>query len=283
MASNAMTAAQLANWIPEYQAAKALAALEKSLVIQKTVWHDWQDELKWGDTLNIPITPNLGAADVVSLTAELTLNAQTTSRRQIIVNQWNYKAVGVGYREQLQNRPAYLTDVAQKCTYACALAIDTYLAGKFQSLTAGNVGTQGNALTDDVMLTAGENLNIADIEATGRSIVLDPESVTDLFKIDKVVHDDYVAKGAMESPTGFIGRSRYGGLVYMSNNLKVQNTSYHSAGFYHKEAIAIIIQKKNITDLFDWPQKFTQVVRAQVIFGAGIPRPTAGVCINTRS
>ncbi|KKM21186.1 hypothetical protein LCGC14_1637950, partial [marine sediment metagenome] len=72
MASIAYTSSQLANWIPEYQAAKALAALETSLVIAKTVWHDWQDDLAWGDVLNIPLLPNFGAADSVDTTATIT-------------------------------------------------------------------------------------------------------------------------------------------------------------------------------------------------------------------
>lgn len=284
MASNAINSTQLACWIPEYQSAKALAALEKDLVIKKTVWSQYQSELKYGDILDIPIIPNLGTASAVNLNTELTLNAQNTTRVQIGVNQWNYAAVGVGYREQMQNRPDYLTEVAAKCVYACAEAVDTYLAALFSSLTAGNVGTQGSALTDDVLLAAVENLNKANASEDDRHLVLDPESVTDLLKIDMAVREDYVARGARENPaTGLIGKTRYGGTVWMSNNLKAQNTSYHSAGFYQREAMATIISKDNVVEKQDWWQKFTSVVRAQVMFGAAVSRATAGVCINTRS
>ena len=51
---------------------------------------------------------------------------------------------------------------------------------------------------------------------------------------------------------------------------------------YH-EAIALIVSKDDVVDYFDWKQKFTNVVRAQNIFGATVVRPTAGSCINTRS
>ena len=225
----------------------------------------------------------MGTADSVSLTADLTLNAQPTSRKQIVVDQWNYKAVGVGYKEQLQNRPNYLTEVAAKCVYSVAKAIDTKLASLFASLTAGNIGTQGSELTDDVLLEGVENLNLADVPEDDRFLILAPESITDLMKIDKMVRDDYVARGAVEGPSGLIGRSRYGCTVYMSNNLAVKNTNYHAAAMLQREAIAIIIQKNNIVDYFDWKQKFTNVVRAQAIFGCGVLRPTAGCCINTRS
>jgi hypothetical protein len=283
MASNAMNTTALACWIPSYQAAKALAALEKSLVIEKCVTSDWRDQLKWGDTLNIAITPDLGTADSVDLTGDLTLNAQNTTRGQIVVNQWNYKAVGVGYREQMQNRPDYLTEVAEKCVYSCAKAVDYYLGGLFSSLQAGNIGTQGSALTDDVMLSGVEYLDVADVGRNNRFLVVDPESITDLLKIDKFLRDDYVNKGAVESPEGLIGRSVYGCTVYMSNNLTLKNTYYHAAAMLQKEAIGLILQKNPITDMFDWKEKFTNVVRAQAVFGAAVLRTTAGCCINTRS
>lgn len=284
MASIAYTSSQLANWIPEYQAAKALAALETSLVIAKTVWHDWQDDLAWGDVLNIPLLPNFGTADSVDTTATITLDVDTVNKKTITVNQWNYKAVGVSYKDQLQNRPEFLTGANEKCQYSVALAMDTFLASLLPSLTAGNVGTQGVAIDDDVMLAALENLNAADAGEEDRHIILDPESITDMLKIDKMVRDDYVARGATENPMkGLIGRSRYGGTVWMSNNLKVQNSSYHTAAFMQREAIAMISQRNNLVDFFDWPQQFTNVVRAQSIFGATVVRPTVGVAINTRS
>lgn len=252
-------------------------------MLQKCVWTDWRDQLKFGDTLNIPIVPDLGTADAVNLNAELTLNAQNTTRVQVIINQWNYKAVGVGYREMMANKPEYLDDATDKCMYSVAKAIDYYIAGKFTSLTAGNVGTQGSALTDDVLLEAVENLGEADVPDDGRHLVVDVESVTDLFKIDKILRDDYVSKGAVESINGFIGRSVYGAKVWRSNNLVAANTSYHWAAMFHKQAIALILQKTPALKAFDWPQKHTSVVEAQAWFGANVSRATSGCLINTRS
>lgn len=282
MAVNAMNTTQLACWIPEYQSAKALSALEKSLVIQKCVWSDWRQYLKFGDILDIPIVPDLGTADSVNLNVDLELNAQTTTRKQIAVNQWNYKAVGVGYREQMQNYPDYLAATTEKCSYSVSKAIDYYLATWFNNLTAGNVGTLGSALTDDIMLTANENLDKADVSEMDRFLVVDPESITDLFKIDKFLRDDYVRKGAVESPAGLVGRSIYGCTVYMSNNLEAHSTA-HWAAMFQREAIGVIIQQNPTVKLFDWPEKHTSVVEVSAIHGSNVLRPTAGVCINTRS
>lgn len=283
MASNAMSAAQLANFIPEYQSAKALAALEKTLVLQNVVTMDWREELAWGDVLNIPVTPNLGDAQNVSLTADLTLNAQTTTKKSITVNQQKYNAVGVGYFEQLLNRPNYLTEVTEKCVYSVAAAADAYVGSLFSSLTAGNVGTQGEAITDDNLIDMVENLNVADVWLENRHLVLDPESITDLFKIDKMLADQYVQVGSIESPYGFIGKNRYGAKVWMSNNLTAANTNYHYGAFIHQSAIGMIMRQGVKVRMFDWEEKHTNVVEAMALYGASVLRPTAGVCINTRS
>jgi len=167
--------------------------------------------------------------------------------------------------------------------YSVGLAIDTFVFSLYSSLTAGNVGTQGAAIDDDVLLAAVENLDKADVPRENRKLVLDPESITDLMKIDKMVSDSYVQLGAVEQSNGLIGKSRYGCQVFMSNNLTAQNTTYHSAAMLYKEAIALIVSKDDVVDYFDWKEKFTNVCRAQNLFGATAVRPTAGVCINTRS
>ncbi len=189
----------------------------------------------------------------------------------------------MGYAEQLQNRPDYLSAVVSKCTYACGVAIDTYLGALFSSLTAGNIGTQGDAIDDDVLLQGVEYLNAANASFADRALIVDVESLTDLMKIDKLVSDSYVQKGAIEALGGIIGKNRYGCTVYMSNNLTAANTSYHYAAMLQKEAIGCIVSKDIMVDAFDWKEKFTNVVRARTLFGASVLRPTAGCCINTRS
>ena len=255
MASNAMSSANLGCWIPEYQSGKSLSALQKRLVLQNVVTMDWRNELAWGDTLNIPILPDQGAAQDVSLTADLTLNVSSTTKKSIVINQQKYKAVGVGYNEQLLNRPNYLTEIATKCTYSVAKEIDTFAGSFFSSLTAGNVGVQGSPLDDDALLAAKENLDAADVDEGDRHLVLDVESVTDIMKIDKMVRDDYVARGSVESPSrGLIGRSRYDATVWMSNNLTVANSNYHYAAFLQREAIGMIILRNTNIRMFDWEE-----------------------------
>ena len=288
MASNAFSATELQEWVPEYQSAKAQIAYEKALVIGKQVDRSFEALLKFGDTLNIPKLANFGVADNAVTTADLTLDVYQTLKTSIAINQWKYKAFGVSYKEQVQNYPEFLTQATVKCSYSVALAVDTYLAELFGTAAGeagftNTVGTEGSALTDDVMLAAKEYLDLADVPYTDRVWDLDPESITDLMKIDKFLRDDYVARGAVESENGLIGKSIYGGKIYLTNNLRVLNTSYHLGALMHREAIAMIQQKAPTVEKFDWWQKFTNVVRVQCIFGAALVRADNGVRIKTRS
>jgi len=288
MASNAFNATALNEWVPEYQSAKAQIAYEYNLVIAPLVDRTFEALLKFGDTLNIPQLANFGAANNAATTADLELYVYQTEKTNIAVNQWKYKAVGVSYKENIQNYPEFLTGATTKCSYSVAQAVDTYLAELFGGATGAagftnSVGSDGAALTDDVMLSAKEYLDLADVPFSDRALILDPESLTDLMKIDKFLRDDYVARGAVESANGLIGKSIYGGKVYSTNNLRALNTTYHLAALMHKQAIAMIQQKAPTVERFDWWQKFTSVVRVQCIFGANLVRAGNGVRIKTRS
>ena len=105
MASNAFSATELSEWVPEYQSAKAQIAYEKALVIGKQVDRTFEAQLKFGDTLNIPKLANFGVANDASTVADLTLYTYQTEKTAIAVNQWKYKASGVSYKEQVQNYP----------------------------------------------------------------------------------------------------------------------------------------------------------------------------------
>ena len=288
MPSNAFNATALNEWVPEYQSAKAQVAYETALVIGQLVDRSFEPLLKFGDTLNIPKIANFGAANDAVTTADWELYVYQTLKTSIAVNQWKYKAVGVSYKEGIQNYPDFLTAATEKCAYSVAIATDTYLAELFGSATGAagftnTVGTDGSALTDDVMLAAKEFLDLADVPYVDRALIVDPESITDLMKIDKFLRDDYVAKGAVESENGLIGKSIYGAKVYMSNNLRALNTSYHLAALMHRDAIAMIQEMRPRVEKNDWWQKFTDVVRVQSIFGANLVRADSGVRIKTRS
>ena len=111
--------------------------------------------------------------------------------------------------------------------------------------------------------------------------IFDPESITDLLKIDMFVRSDYVPEGVMSK--GFSGRQILGAPVYWSTNLPAVNTSYHAAAYMHKQALAAIVQSLPGVQKFHWDERSTTVVRANALYGALEMRDAFAVWIKTRS
>lgn len=282
MASNAITATNLANWLPTVQATLIKAEMERSLICAKCVDRRYEAELIWGKGVDVPNLANMGDADSVSTTADLTLYDVVQNTDQILANYHYYKAVGFGEKELLQTRPNPVEAFLAKCAYAVAKKIDDTIAALFNAFTQ-SVGTEGSALTDDVLLTAREYLDVADAPAEDRFLIIDPKSLTDLLKIDKFLTEQYVERGVVASG-GLVGRSIYGADVYVTNNLEVVNVSYHGAAMMHREAIALIMQMTPTVIRFEWPEKFTpQVLGVKALWGCKAMRDTFGVWIKTRA
>jgi len=281
MASNAFTATNIAPYIPEMWSLKVKAAYENALVIASHCDRQYQEELKYGDTLNVPNLSNFGGAQTVNLTADLTLYEIVQNTTQIIVNYQWYQAVGEGWNEMVQDRPDFLNKALTKCAYDVARILDDTVADLVNSLTTNTIGTEGNALTVDTFIGAYEGLNENNVPDNDRVWILDPESVTDILGTDYFVRMDYVPESIHKS--GFQGRQILGAPVYMTNNLNVINSSYHAAIYFQKEWVAIISQVSPVIDTFHWPEKFTDVTRVRSLVGLAQMREPSACWIKTRS
>ncbi len=281
MASNAMTAANIAPYIPEMWSLKVLAEYEKSLIVAQHCDRQYQSELKYGDTLNVPNLSNFTGAQTVNLTLDLTLVPTVQNTTQIIVNYQYYQAVGEGFAEEIQDRPDFLPAALGKCAYDVAKILEDKILILVNSLTTNTAGTEGDELTVDTFLSAYEGLNESDVPENDRAWFIDPESVTDIIGTDFFVRMDYVPEGIHTN--GFQGRQILGSPVYMTNNLNVINSSYHAAVYFQKEWVAIISQEAPTVFKFYWDEKFTDVVGVRTLFGIAQMRETAACWIKTRS
>lgn len=278
MASIAMAAANIQNYIPELWSKSVKAAVENSLVIAKSVDRQYQSDLTTGDRIHVPNVANL-TANAVNTEQDITLNDALQNEDIIIINQWYEAAVGIQDMHLAQCTPASLQALAAKSGYSIAKQIDTHLGELFNDFSQ-TVGAEGSAITDDALLEAKEYLDLADAPFDGRVLIIDSESLTDLLKIDKFVRMDYVPGGAIAS--GQVGRI-YGCDVYITNNLEDINTSYHAAAMMQKEAIALVMQQEPSTKTWHWDERHTHVIECTAIWGSLEMRDTFGVWIKTRS
>uniref|UniRef100_A0A6M3KHF7 Putative capsid protein n=1 Tax=viral metagenome TaxID=1070528 RepID=A0A6M3KHF7_9ZZZZ len=280
MASNAIPAVNIAPYIPEMWGLIVVAAAENNLEFVQHTDRRFEKELKYGDTLNVPNLTNFSGAQNVDTTGDLTLYDVIQTCTAIVVNYHYYQAVGLGDQEQIQDRPDFLKAALKKCGYDIALIQDLKVSALVNGLNKSE-GTEGSALTADVLINCYEDMNANSVPDSDRVWIFDPKSITDLLKIDYFVRYDYVPEGVVSK--GFQGRQIFGAPVYMTQHLNVINTSYHAATYMHKEALAIISQESPTIFNFRWPEKFTDVVGVKTLFGVKEMRDTWGIWIKTRN
>jgi len=280
MASNAYNVANIAPYIPEIWSTIVLAATEAELVFAPHVDRRFEAELTKGDVIHVPNYANMGGAQVVDYNVELTLYEAAQTCTNIIVNYHYYQAVGLGEQEDIQEISDFLKTSLQKCGYDIGLIIDD----KLNQLVLGFTdiqGTEGSALTADVLINCYESLNGNNCPEGDRVWIFDHKSISDLMKLDYFIRYDYVPEGVVAK--GFQNRQIFGAPVYMTSNLNVVNTSYHAATYMHRQALALVTQMAPTAFAFDWPQKFTKAVGVKSLFGVAEIRDTFGCWIATRN
>jgi hypothetical protein len=281
MASLNIAAANLANYIPAILSKAVQSAAESLLVTGKLVDRSFESMAKaGGSTIKVPLLANITANAVSNRQADATLYDTMQNSITIALDQVYDIGVAIDDITALQTNPKYFDKVRDKLAYGLAKAVDTIVNTEFVNFSQ-TVGTEGSALTEDVILQAYEYLNIADAPAGDRAWVFDPESITDLMKIDMFVKMDYVGDAVWK--TGFSGRQILGSPVYWSTNLAANNTNYHCAAYLHKEALALVVQMPSTFETFRLPLKHSDGILGLTVFGVKEMRDTFGVYIKTRS
>ncbi len=269
----------LANYAAVVWSKEVLADTEDNLVMGKLVDRRFEAMLASGGyTVAIPNMHNMTVAAVNTL-ADMTLYDVVQNITNITVNINYDTGVAVDDIAQWLMMPNYFDLVKSKASYAIAEQIDLNigaLVGSFATTT----GTEGTALNEDNLIAAYEGLNTGNAPAKGRAWVFDPESITDLLKCDYFVRMDYVPGSVVEN--GFQGRQIFGSPVYMSTNVAINNTSYHKAGYWHKEAIAMILKPVKV-EVFRLGMRHSWVISVLASFGLKEMRDLYGVYIKTRS
>ena len=280
MASNPITKTNVLNYIPEIWSKEVLADVEKKLLTAKLVDRSYEAFMKEGGyILHVPHLAEI-SANAVNTAADMTLYDAVQNTTQINVNISYDIGVAVDDINKVQTNPKYFTLVRSKMAYGLAKQIDINVNALFNGFSQ-TVGTEGSALTSDVLIEAYEYLNLADAPEEERAWVFDPESITDLLKIDYFVKMDYVPGSVSEK--GFVGRQIFGAPVYITTNLEEVNTSYHGATFMQKEAIALIIQMQPKFETFRLGMRHSDVISGLCTYGVCEMRDTFGVFIKTRS
>lgn len=271
--------ADTAGFVPEMWSVDILDIIKTKLVIAATFDTTWTIGKHKGDTINVGILNEPSATEVTVGTPGVTNDIATGTKKQLTISQWWESPVVLDNMTDMQSQVDLVSKAKDASAYAIAKKIDTYCGSFFSALSGGTgYGTDGSAITDDVIIAAVEELDEADVPDEGRVWVLDPSCKADLLKLDKFIRNDYVKGGVIAS--GQFGNI-YNAPVLISNNLTVNSTGNYGA-YYHRQAIALAIEENLLSYMVEDKLKHIVTINTEALWGALEMRDTFGVPILTR-
>jgi len=264
-------------FIPKLYCNRVIDAAKSELVAWDAISSEWRNDLVKGDILYIPKTNVITASEVVVGTKGTSLDPFATAAVNLTINQWFQAPVDIDYMTLRQSQIDMEAAAATEAAYAIDKKIDTTVCTLFSSLggySTSAYGTDGQTLTDDILLYLMETLDESDVpkRLADRSIIVDPSGLVDMLKVDKLVSADYAKLGAIDN--GIIGNSVYGCKVRVTNNLVAATTGSYGC-MLHRRAIASAAQidtawVKEYEDLHQrryHAEALWGVIEAQDIFG----------------
>lgn len=271
-----------AGFIPELWSKKVLDAVHHRLVVVPLVNHAWEGELSKGDTMNVGATSVVAATQVTIGSEGSATNPLNASLVQIVVDQYWEAPVYLEYPGRIQSQVRLEGAAQVESGYAIALKMDGTLCDLFSTLNSGTIkGSDGAAITDDVLIDCVETADEADIPPENRVWVFDPSTRADVMKIDKFVRSDYGYGDVI--PTGAFRKDVYGAPLFITNNLTAVSSGTGSYGCYlHRDALAIIAQENSKVDRVEQPLKHQVVINTTALWGVKLMRATFGYPIYTR-
>ncbi|KKL78405.1 hypothetical protein LCGC14_2025140 [marine sediment metagenome] len=267
-------------FIPDFYSKNVLEAVKKMLVIVPIVNHSYEAELQKGEALYIAKTNTVTATEVTIGTEGVVKNPFNTAGVILTIDQYYEAPVVIDYMSRRQSHIDLRANAELESAYALKEVIDSSLAALFDALSGGGgYGTDGSAVTDDVLIAAVEELDEADVPPVNRTWVFDPSVKADILKIDKFVRVDYFAGDTIL--TGMFRKDIYGAPMLVTNNLAVKSTGNVGA-YLHKNALAIAIQENMKVDRVEQPLKHQLVINTTALWGVIELQDTFGCEILTR-
>jgi len=275
-------------FIPEVWSSETLRATESALVMAPLVKRFDSLVAGKGDTIHIPNISNLSATDKSANTA-VTLQAPTETETTISIDKHKESSFLVEDILRVQSNYDLMGEYTNKAGYSIAKAVDTDLLGEYSNLTSTDVGTYGVDITDSVILSAMESLDLVDAPFEDRYFVIYPTQKTKLLSLDKFVKSDYMGEWNRPTPVRTGPNSRYewgtiyGMPVYYSTQVTQTAgtpTQTHNL-LFHKEAFALAMQQAPRVQSDYILEYVGNLVVVDVIYGVKTLRGTFGVEVRS--
>lgn len=259
---------------------KAIVARENALVFAGLVDRQFEDEMNYGDILNIPGITNL-TAQTKSVNAVIVYETATETNVQLTVATWEYSAFAIETKTKKQVMQDLYKRYAPKQGYALGLSIDDVLAGLPDDFSQ-NLGTLGTPTSYSDWLRAQQYLDDSNTPLEERVIVIAPAERKNLMEMDQFTNGDYAKLQDSTAPRK--DSSRIGTWmtmpVHMSVNVEGTNAAGHDNAMFHKSALALVVQIDMPSYHFFDIDYFADKYAVECLYGTREIRDEAGVWVK---
>jgi len=271
MARNTTTTGAV--FIPEKWANEVKAAREEALILRgriKMFEHTGQA----GDTIHVPDVSNLDANDM-SETGEVNAQSITESETTILLDKWKESSFLINDLLKVQSQYDLRTEYTGKAGFALGkreeediMALGTSASGEFDADGSAASASGGN-LNQVGVLAAIQFLDEANVPGTERTMVLSPKSRNKILAIEAFTSMDFVNKKAIiDAKIGEI----FGLDVLISNLLPEDGNSKTNNLVFHKEALALAVQKDISVEAQRELRKLSWLVVSDEVYGVKLFR-----------
>ena len=275
-----------ATFIPKLWSDEILAEYEKSLVMKPLV-KSLKMAGKKGDTINIPM-PLRGSANQKLTETQVTLVADTSSNKQIVVDQhWEYSRLieDITSVQALASMRKFYT---QDAGYALASKVDSDLIATAianftnvghataSGLVVPAVAGSAEDFSDQAFRDAIQILDDNDVPMDNRKLVIPPAARNHIMGIDRYVSSDFVnGRGVVNGKIGEL----YGVDVFVSTNLPANASSEKPCLLFHTDALVIAEQMAVRTQTQYKQEYLADLMTADTLYGEDVYREDSGVVI----
>ena len=258
---------------PKIWSKRLIIQTESMLRFMSAINRVFEKDAKVGYAILVASIGELAARDKAENTA-ITFEALTETTVTILLNKWKYAAFAIEDLVKVQSHIALREQYQKKLGYAIGKAQDNDVADLIPGLSQ-TVGTLGTPLTDDNYLRAKRYLDDSDVPEDERVWIISPAEDSNNLKQNRYTSADYIDSG---SPviSGKI-RKLYGSPILTTTNLNKPAAGQGDNAYFHKEALAAVVQEEPQTSAFYDMRYMTWLIAVSTIYGVKEMRDQFGV------
>lgn len=276
--TGAMTPTTHAEFIPEVWSKDLMTSRTNNLIMGGLVNKDYQNDLRYGDTVHIVSIKEMTADQMTPGTALVPVAPDETEQTLVIDQYWG-KAIEIQdvlKKQSMYNLRAPYTEAMGR---AIATAIDGSLLAQFANVAAPNKRTAVATMTFAEIVEAHTMLDMANVPMGDRALVINARVLGDLRKLPEFTDYDATGKeGVRERELGIVG-TIYGTKVYLTNAVKTDAGAYQCL-LFHRSAFTTVMQLAPSVESDRDILKKTDLVSISALWGVKTIRPDHAVVLR---